>query len=70
MGPLSLDARGDLARRRVHGRHHLYRQRAEPDGHAIAVRAGIRMPGFFGYMGWSCVILIPLFLVITVLFLH
>jgi Na+/H+ antiporter NhaD/arsenite permease-like protein len=38
--------------------------------HAIAVRAGIRMPGFFGYMLWSGLILIPLFLAITVLFLR
>ncbi len=35
---------------------------------AIAERAGVRMPGFFGYLGWSGVILIPVFLVTTWLF--
>ncbi|MDR5737845.1 MULTISPECIES: sodium:proton antiporter [unclassified Caballeronia] len=30
---------------------------------AIAESRGIRMPGFFGYMGWSCVVLLPLFAV-------
>lgn len=29
---------------------------------------GVKMPSFFGYMGWSCAILIPLFILDTVLF--
>ena len=33
--------------------------------YAIARRAGVRMPGFFGYMAWSGGILVPLFLVLT-----
>ncbi len=32
---------------------------------AIAEDRGIRMPGFFGYMLWSCSILLPLFAVMT-----
>jgi Na+/H+ antiporter NhaD/arsenite permease-like protein len=32
---------------------------------AIAEDRGIRMPSFFGYMAWSCAILIPLFVVMT-----
>ena len=32
---------------------------------AIAEDRGIRMPGFFGYMAWSCGILIPLFIAMT-----
>lgn len=32
---------------------------------SIAESAGIRMPSFFGYMAWSCGILIPLFLILT-----
>ncbi len=35
---------------------------------AIAVDRGIRMPSFFGYMLWSCGILLPLFVLLTVLF--
>lgn len=35
---------------------------------AIAEGRGIRMPSFFGYMGWSCAILIPLFVVMTFIF--
>ena len=35
---------------------------------AIAEERGVRMPSFFGYMGWSCVILLPLFGLITWLF--
>jgi len=35
---------------------------------AIAEHSGVRMPSFFGYMAWSCAILLPLFLVATVLF--
>jgi Na+/H+ antiporter NhaD/arsenite permease-like protein len=36
---------------------------------AIAERCGVRMPGFFGYMGYSAAILIPLFAAITWVFL-
>ena len=35
---------------------------------AIVEAAGIRMPTFFGYMAWSCAILIPLFVLLTALF--
>jgi Na+/H+ antiporter NhaD/arsenite permease-like protein len=35
---------------------------------AIAEERGVRMPSFFGYMGWSCAILLPLFGLITWLF--
>ncbi|HEY8579528.1 MAG TPA: sodium:proton antiporter, partial [Beijerinckiaceae bacterium] len=36
--------------------------------YAIARQAGVRMPSFFGYMLWSGAILLPLFVVITLLF--
>jgi Na+/H+ antiporter NhaD/arsenite permease-like protein len=32
---------------------------------AIAESRGIRMPSFFGYMGWSCSVLLPLFVLMT-----
>jgi Na+/H+ antiporter NhaD/arsenite permease-like protein len=35
---------------------------------AIAEERGIRMPSFFGYMIWSCCILMPLFILMTLLF--
>jgi Na+/H+ antiporter NhaD/arsenite permease-like protein len=35
---------------------------------AIAEEAGVRMPSFFGYMGWSCGILLPIFALLTVIF--
>lgn len=35
---------------------------------AIAEERGIKMPSFFGYIGWAIVFLIPLFGLITVLF--
>jgi Na+/H+ antiporter NhaD/arsenite permease-like protein len=35
---------------------------------AIAESAGVRMPGFLGYMAWSGVVLLPLFLVVTLVF--
>lgn len=35
---------------------------------AIAEQRGIRMPSFFGYMLWSGAILLPLFLVMTLIF--
>ncbi|MEK7694150.1 MAG: sodium:proton antiporter [Pseudomonadota bacterium] len=37
---------------------------------AIAESRGVRMPSFFGYMAWSCTVLLPLFLVMTLLFFH
>ena len=36
--------------------------------YAIARSAGVRMPSFFGYMLWSGAILIPLFVLITLIF--
>jgi Na+/H+ antiporter NhaD/arsenite permease-like protein len=35
--------------------------------YAIATERGIRMPSFFGYIGWSAAVLLPLFLLLTVL---
>ncbi|TDR32590.1 sodium:proton antiporter [Hydromonas duriensis] len=35
---------------------------------AIAEHSGLKMPSFFGYLAWSFGILIPLFLVLTVIF--
>ena len=32
---------------------------------AVAEARGIRMPSFFGYMGWSCAFLLPLFVAMT-----
>ena len=29
---------------------------------------GVKMPSFFGYMGWSCAILVPLFIIDTLVF--
>jgi Na+/H+ antiporter NhaD/arsenite permease-like protein len=36
--------------------------------YAIARESGVRMPGFFGYMLWSGMVLIPIFLITTVVF--
>ena len=35
---------------------------------AVVEESGIRMPSFFGYMAWSCVLLIPLFVLLTLVF--
>lgn len=35
---------------------------------SVVEAAGIRMPSFFGYMAWSCGILVPLFVVMTFIF--
>ena len=35
---------------------------------AIAEEAGVRMPSFFGYMAWSCGILLPIFALLTIIF--
>jgi len=37
---------------------------------AIAEQSGVEMPGFFGYMAWSGAVLLPLFVVVTFLFLR
>src|SRR5664280_2872489 len=36
---------------------------------AIAEENGIKMPSFFGYMVWSVIILVPLFLLVQFLFI-
>ena len=36
---------------------------------SIADQRGVQMPGFFGYMLWSGAILVPLFILLSVLFL-
>lgn len=36
---------------------------------AIAEEAGVKMPGFFGYMGYAAAVLVPLFVAMTLLFL-
>lgn len=35
---------------------------------AIAEHQGIRMPSFFGYMAWSCAVLLPLLVLMTLVF--
>ncbi len=35
---------------------------------AIAEERGIRMPSFFGYIGWACVVLLPLFVIMSFIF--
>ena len=35
---------------------------------SIAEENGIKMPSFFGYLGWSVVFLVPLFLLDTLIF--
>ncbi len=47
---------------------HLYRQCAELHGLCHCREAGVKMPGFFGYMLWSGAILLPLFVVVGWLF--
>jgi Na+/H+ antiporter NhaD/arsenite permease-like protein len=37
---------------------------------AIAEGGGVRMPGFFGYMAWSTVVLLPIFGALTLVFLR
>jgi len=36
---------------------------------SIAESSGIKMPSFLGYMGWSIAILIPLFFLVTIIFI-
>jgi Na+/H+ antiporter NhaD/arsenite permease-like protein len=38
--------------------------------YAIARRSGVAMPSFFGYMLWSGLILVPLFLLVTLVFVR
>ena len=35
--------------------------------YAIAQERGVRMPSFFGYMLWAALILVPLFVLLTLL---
>ena len=35
---------------------------------AIAEEHGVKMPSFFGYMAWSCAILVPIFVLVTLVF--
>jgi Na+/H+ antiporter NhaD/arsenite permease-like protein len=35
---------------------------------AVCEEKGIKMPSFFGYMGWACVFLLPLFVLATFVF--
>jgi len=35
---------------------------------SIAEERGVKMPSFFGYMIWSCLILLPVFLIVTFIF--
>jgi Na+/H+ antiporter NhaD/arsenite permease-like protein len=37
---------------------------------AIAEESGYKMPSFFGYLGYSCVCLLPIFVVVAVVFYH
>jgi Na+/H+ antiporter NhaD/arsenite permease-like protein len=35
---------------------------------SIAESAGVKMPSFFGYMGYSALVLLPVFMVVTLVF--
>jgi Na+/H+ antiporter NhaD/arsenite permease-like protein len=35
---------------------------------SVVASQGVAMPSFFGYMGWSCLFLLPVFVLVTVLF--
>ncbi len=35
--------------------------------YAIATEQGVRMPSFFGYFAWAACVLVPLFLILTLL---
>ena len=35
---------------------------------AIAEEHGVQMPTFFGYMAYSCTVLIPVFILVTLVF--
>ena len=34
----------------------------------IAERQGVKMPSFFGYMGYSVAVLVPIFAIVTAIF--
>jgi Na+/H+ antiporter NhaD/arsenite permease-like protein len=36
--------------------------------YAIATERGVKMPSFFGYMVWSIVVLVPVFVAMTYFF--
>jgi Na+/H+ antiporter NhaD/arsenite permease-like protein len=38
--------------------------------YALARRARVNMPGFFGFMAWSCAVLLPVFVLVTFVFLR
>ena len=67
-GPARRHAGRDLDGRGLHGRAHLYRQRAEFHGLCDRDRsAASKMPSFFGYLLWAALILVPLFVLLTLL---
>jgi Na+/H+ antiporter NhaD/arsenite permease-like protein len=35
---------------------------------SISEERGVRMPSFFGYLLWSCGILVPLFIILSLVF--
>ncbi len=35
---------------------------------AIAEHSGLKMPSFFGYMGYSLAVLVPTFVIVTAIF--
>ena len=35
--------------------------------YAIATESGVKMPSFFGYLFWAALILVPLFILLTLL---
>jgi hypothetical protein len=37
--------------------------------YAIATERGVKMPSFFGFMAWSCAVLLPAFAVVTYVFM-
>ncbi len=37
---------------------------------SVVCGRGLKMPGFFGYVGWACVILLPLFILLSALFIR
>ena len=38
--------------------------------YAIAVERGIKMPGFFGYLGWAAALLLPVLVLVTWVFIR
>jgi len=37
---------------------------------AIAENSGVKMPSFFGYMAYSCLVLLPILFAMSMLFLR